>query len=353
MLLPRLFYYLFPAIFTIVVIIGLGQALSVLAASFLLAYLSFPLILKLEEFKIRRPLAALCVLFLLLATILMALAFVLPPLLTEARLFFLELPNIVRKTHLLVEQYAARWGYSLNVDAGVLSQLTKEYASTLGLNAIKGISTLVTGTFNGVVGILINLMNLLLFPIFFFHVTNDYENIKKSFWSFIPQPWYAPFRKIAEECNDIFRAFIRGQLIVVLFLSTTYALGLSLLKVPFGAVIGVLAGFLGLIPYLGSAIGILSALGVALAYGGGMGQLLAITALFGSLQTLEGLVITPKVVGDRVGLSPLWALIALIIGGNIGGLTGMFLAIPVGGICWRLLLRYKTGFHSNFDRIIR
>ena len=353
MLLPRLFYYIFPAVLLVIIIIGLGQALSILAASFLLAYLSFPLILKLEEFKIRRSFATLCILFVLLAIILSALAFVIPPLLTEARLFFMELPNIVQKTYHLIEQHAAGWGYSLNIDSGDLARLTKEYASTLGLNALKGISTLVTGTFSGVVGILINLMNLLLFPIFFFHVTNDYDKIKKNFWSFIPQPWYAPIREMAEECNAIFSAFIRGQLIVVLFLSTTYALGLSLLKVPFGAVIGAMAGFLSLIPYLGGAIGILSALGVALAYGAGVPQLLAIAALFGGLQTLEGLVITPKVVGDRVGLSPLWALVALIVGGNIGGLSGMFLAIPLGGIGWQLLLRYKNGFHQNFERIVR
>ena len=135
-------------------------------------------------------------------------------------------------------------------------------------------------------------------------------------------------------------------------MSTTYALGLSLLSVPFGAIIGAIAGFLSLIPYLGAAIGLLSALGVALAYGGGIGQLVAILVLFSGLQTLEGLLITPKVVGNRVGLSPLWALVALIIGGNIGGLTGMFLAIPLGGIGWQLLLRYKDGLHKNFHNII-
>ena len=352
MLMPRPFYFLFPVALATIVVIGLGQALSVLAGSFLLAYLSFPLILKLEECKLRRSYAALLVLLFLSTFILLTLAFILPPLIKESKLFFQELPNIVRKAMELVQYQAMEWGYSLDIASGDLARLSKEYASTLGLNALKGLSTLLTGTFNGALGVLLYLMNLILFPIFFFHVTNDYENISKQFWSFIPRQWYSPLREIAGECNTIFSAFIRGQLIVVLFLSTTFALGLSLLKVPFGVVIGAIAGFLCLIPYLGSAIGLLSALGVALAYGGGWGQLLAIVALFSTLQSLEGLIITPKVVGDRVGLSPLWALIALIVGGNLGGLVGMFLAIPLGGIGRQLLLRYREGLHANFENIV-
>ena len=352
MLLPRLFYFIFPTVFITIVIIGLGQALSSLTASFLLTYLSFPLILKLEQFRFRRAQATLCVLFLCLSLVLIVLAFILPPLLKESKLFFHELPNIVWRIYAFVEYHAAAWGYPLNIDSGDLAGITKEYASTFGLNAIKGLSTLLTGTFNGLVGVLIGLMNLLLFPIFFFHVTNDYEKIKSEFWAFIPRPWLTPIREIVQECNSIFSAFVRGQLIVVIFLSTTYAVGLSLLKIPFGAVIGVMAGLLSLIPYLGSAMGLLSALGVTLAYGGDWGLLLGVVALFSGLQTLEGLIITPKIVGNRVGLSPLWALIALIIGGNIGGLSGMFLAIPLGGIGWQLLLRYKAGLHKNFDHII-
>ena len=353
MLLPRTFYFVFPTTFIAVIVFGLGPALSTVAASFLMAYLLFPLILKLEQFKLKRSQAALSVLLLSLILILIVLAFILPPLLKESKLFFHELPNIVRQIYFFIERHATKWGYSLDLDSGNMALLTKEYASTLGINAIKGISSLLSKTFNGAVGILISLMNLFLFPIFFYHVTNDYEKINKQFWAFIPQPWYTPVREISKECNSIFSAFIRGQLIVVIFLSTTYALGLSLLNVPFGAVIGAIAGFLSLIPYLGAAIGLFSALGVALAYGAGWGQLLAILGLFSGLQTLEGLIITPKVVGNRVGLSPLWALIALIVGGNIGGLSGMFLAIPLGGIGWQLLLRYRTGFHKNFDHIIR
>ena len=352
MLMPRPFYFLFPLAFLSLIVIGLGQALSVLASSFLLAYLSFPLILKLEQCKLRRSYATLLVLLLLSTLIFLTLAFILPPLIQEAKLFFQELPNIVRRTIELIQYQAMEWGYSLDIASGDLAQLSKDYASTIGLNALKGLSTLVTGTFNGALGVLLYVMNLILFPIFFFHVTNDYENISRQFWSFVPRQWYTPLREMAQECNCVFSAFIRGQLIVVLFLSTTFALGLSLLKVPFGVVIGAIAGFLCLIPYLGSAIGLLCALGVALAYGGGWGQLLAILILFSTLQSLEGLIITPKVVGNKVGLSPLWALIALIIGGNLGGLMGMFLAIPLGGIGWQLLLRYKEGLHENFDHIV-
>ena len=349
---PRFFYFLFPATILGILLVGLGETLSIVATSFLAAYLTFPLIVKLESWKVPHSIAVLGILFLVLVLILLGLAFFVPLLLKEAQHFLKSLPEIIQRTAFLIENKSMDLGYPIAFDKNVLSNLAKEYKSIVGINTIKGITSFLKGTFSGIADILVALMNIFLFPIFFFHITGDYKKLVKGFWGMIPEPWRPSLREIAREVNDIFSAFIRGQLVVITLLGICYALTLSLLGVRFGIVIGVISGFLCLIPYIGPIAGLATAFSVALAYGATPFALGIIVVVFLGLQSLEGLVITPKVVGNRVGLSPLWALLALIVGGNIGGLAGMFLAIPLGGVIWRLVQRFDRNFKQHFSRLM-
>src|SRR5690606_4380183 len=124
-------------------------------------------------------------------------------------------------------------------------------------------------------------------------------------------------------------AFLRGQVMVGAILSAIYAAGLSVARLDLAVVIGILAGFGNMIPYVGTAIGIvLAALSLAMSWHGPW-QILVIAGTFVVAQVLEGFVITPRVVGEKVGLSPLAVMIALLVFGELFGFTGILLAVPL------------------------
>lgn len=135
--------------------------------------------------------------------------------------------------------------------------------------------------------------------------------------------------------DEVLSGFIRGQIIVAVCLAILYALGLGLSGIRFGVLIGVVAGLLFIVPYVGSVLGIIAATMVLLVDFSGWGQVAAVAATFAIAQLIEGYLLTPRIVGNRVGLNQLETLIAILVGGEIAGLTGLIMAIPAWGIIKR------------------
>ena len=146
-----------------------------------------------------------------------------------------------------------------------------------------------------------------------------------------PPRWRPDAAKRLDQADGVFSGYLRGQMLVASILAGLYCVGLSLLGIRFGIVIGLLAGFLNIVPYVGLLTGLTLSLTMAAVDFAGWGRLVGVLAVFGACQFAEGAFITPRVVGDKVGLSPLESIIALILGGEFGGLAGLVLAIPVAG----------------------
>jgi predicted PurR-regulated permease PerM len=208
----------------------------------------------------------------------------------------------------------------------------KTYLSDLPLGTLKSVGLVFGKALSGVVGLLLFVLNLLLIPIFFLHLISQYQLMGNSARSLVPvrsRPWFDSFLK---RSNQIVGGYFRGQFLVSLILGTLYGVGFWIVGLKFGFVIGVLTGFLNLIPFAGPLIGLVLASTVALANYEGASSFLSVWFVFAVVQGLEGFVITPKIVGDRVGLNALETMLALIIGGNLGGFVGMLVAIPLAGI---------------------
>jgi predicted PurR-regulated permease PerM len=141
--------------------------------------------------------------------------------------------------------------------------------------------------------------------------------------------------------DGVLGGFIRGQILVALCLAVLYSAGLLITGLRFGVVIGVTAGILSVIPYVGFLIGLLASAVVVLVDFSGWGLVFGVAATFGVSQLIEGYVLTPRFVGNRVGLNPLETLIAVLVGGEMGGFAGLLIAIPACGILKKTVILLK------------
>lgn len=335
-------------LFTVLVfcIWGLGSALFPLFISMGLSYLLFPLIKKLEKKGIKREYAVVCV-FLIIALILaLVTALVVPSLVRDTQDFVKELPRNSSKAIEKVEKFAIQMGYPVNLSKDSVGNFIKEQVSSLSGSVAKNITETLKSSFAGITKWLVAILNFFLIPLFFFYVINDYEKIINEMKSFIPKPFLFKFNDYIKLSDNVLSGYIRGQLLVAFVLGVLYAAGLSLVGLKFGALIGLMSGFLNIIPYVGFVLGFSVAILIALSNYTGVNLLIGVSAVFIVIQAIEGSYITPKLVGDKVGLSALTTMLALIIGGNLLGLTGMLLAIPTAAILKSILKEVKREYQK-------
>jgi len=311
---------------------GLGDALTPLIISFTFAYLFFPLIRSLEQKGINRNFSV--VFISIIFTFVLSLTFylVVPKLYSDSKAFIKELPQ--NSTRLLAKAELAAEKMDIDVDLSKdhLKEMVEDNISTISASILKSITKGFKGFFSSIVGLVLGILNIFLIPLFFFYVVNDYEKITKNISELIPNQFKPKLKKYLKLTNKVLSGFIRGQLLVALFLGTMYAIGLSIIGLRFGILIGLLSGFMCLIPYVGAIVGFATAIIFGLATDLELTRLFYVCILYGFAQVLEGNVITPKFVGNKVGLSAFTSVLALIIGGNLFGLVGMIIAIPMAAI---------------------
>lgn len=309
--------------------IGLGDALFPLLTSMGLAYLLFPVVQKLEALKIKREIAVLSVFLLFLCLVTVTFVLIIPSIYQDARSFLSALPNNMMIALQKVEAFALQFDIELPLDKASIVGLVKTYASQFTKETLLGITNVLKALFSNAIKSLIAVLNIFLFPLFFFYIINDYENISKAIEKLIPRKMLKPVHDFGHQTNLILNGYIRGQLMVASILAILYALGLTSIGLQFGFLIGILTGFLSIFPYAGFTIGFLSAITVCLATNSSFMVLLSVVGIFIFIQLLESFIITPKLVGDKLGLSTLTTMLALIIGGNLAGFIGILLAIPI------------------------
>lgn len=323
---------------------GLGDALTPLLISFLLAYLLFPLIQFLEKKGISRQLAVSGVFLSSLIFLGLVVALILPGLINDSKVLMNELPKSSAHAFQKVENFAQGLGLDLKISKDTLAGYIKEHLSELSGNIIKGLTDGIQSSFSSAVSWILAILNFFLIPLFFFYVIHDYEKIVEGLQSFIPLKARPKLSRYLALCNQVLSGYVRGQLLVALSLGVLYALGLSIVGLRFGVLIGLFSGLISIIPYAGFTLGFLTAITIALANDAGIAPLLGVCAVYIVVQALEGTLITPKLVGNKVGLSSLATMLALIIGGNVMGLMGMLLAIPIAAIIKTLIHDLKSEY---------
>ncbi|MBS7663346.1 AI-2E family transporter [Pseudomonas lalucatii] len=313
----------------------------------LLAYLGDPMVDRLERWKLSRTWGVILV-FVLFGLIFALMLLVLVPMLGKQLLRLYELtPQMLD----WAQHQALPWVQAqLGLGDGFwrFDQLKAALSGHLGKTTdILGL-VLSQATASGL-ALVAWLANLLLIPVVTFYLLRDWDLMLARLRGLLPRSREGLVVKLFGECHEVLGAFLRGQLLVMLALGLLYAAGLMLVGLELGLLIGLLAGLASIVPYLGVVVGIAAALAAGLfQFGVEPYPLLAIAAVFTVGQLLEGMLLTPWLVGDRIGLHPVAVIFAIMAGGQLFGFSGVLLALPVAAVIM-VLLRHAHDFYKQSD----
>lgn len=188
---------------------------------------------------------------------------------------------------------------------------------------------------------------VVLIPIIAFYFLLDWDRMLDSFRRLIPRRYEEQTLVIVKECHSVLGAFVKGQFLVMVLLGVVYAMGLQLIGLEVGLIIGMVAGLCSIIPYLGFAVGIIAAVIASLfQFGIDWMQLLLVGVVFMIGQAVEGYILQPFLLGDKIGLSPVAVVFAVLAGAQLGGILGMLIALPVAAVIV-VLLRHAREFYEN------
>lgn len=194
---------------------------------------------------------------------------------------------------------------------------------------------------------LANILSVLaITPIVAFYMMRDWQKIVTRIDDLLPRRQAPTIRMLLGQIDAAIAGFIRGQSLVCLCLGGFYAIGLSLVGLDFGFVIGMTAGFLSFVPYVGTIFGLISGLSIAFFQFDAIQDVMMVLAVFGIGQVLEGYVLTPRLVGESVGLNAVWVMFALMAGASLLGFVGLLLAVPVAAIIG-VLIRFAVSRYKN------
>lgn len=315
----------------------LGPILAPFVAAGILAYICNPLVQRLSAWKVPRTLAVVLVMGGLILLSGLLLLIMLPLLEKEISLFVTRLPDWIEALRTRLLPQLQQWfGVSVEWDSQALKKLLLSHWQSAGGVAGKLLPWL--GNSGGaLVGALVS---LLLIPVAMFYLLRDWETLVARLDELVPRHWHARVREIAGEVDDVLAEFLRGQIAVMLLMSLFYVAALWLAGLEFALPIGILAGMLVFVPYLGMILGLALATLAAVMQFPDFGGVLWVWVAFGAGQLLEGMLVTPWLVGDRIGLHPLAVIFALLAFGQVFGFFGLLLALPLSAI---LLVALRHG----------
>ena len=244
---------------------------------------------------------------------------------------------------------------SLDLFEGLRATLSEEDVERLRSGLSSNIGAMLGwlgGVLKGLVGgglALFNLLALLFVtPIVAFYLLRDWDRIVETVDGLLPREHLHTIRQQARIVDETLAGFVRGQASVCLILGTFYAVALTLAGLDFGFVIGFLAGLISFIPYVGSTFGLIASVGLALVQFDEFLRVALVAAIFFGGQAIEGNVLTPKLVGDRVNLHPVWVIFSLFAGGALFGFVGLLLAVPVAAVIG-VLVRFAIAQYRDSD----
>jgi predicted PurR-regulated permease PerM len=315
----------------------LSPILTPFVAAAILAYICNPLVRRLVAVKLPRAAAVLMVMVFLLLLFAGLLLIMLPLLEKEISLFMVRLPDLIETLRAgLLPKLQLWFGAELQWDSVLLKNWLLSHWQSAG-----GVAEKLLPWLSSSGGKILNVvMNLLLIPVAMFYFLRDGGLMAAKFDALIPRHWHAKVREISAEVDLVLAEFLRGQISVMLLMSAFYSLVLWAVGLEFALPIGIVAGMLVFIPYLGMVIGLLLATLAAVMQFTELSSVLWVWGVFGAGQLLEGTLVTPWLVGERIGLHPLAVIFALLAFGQLFGFFGVLLALPMSAI---LLVALRHG----------
>lgn len=325
---PQTFFWLGVFAFLTICVWLLGSVLAPFLTGMAIAYLLDPAVSWLSR-RMPRSLASLIVLvgFALLVT---SVIVVLSPMIAKQFSGFMEnLPHYIeRASQITNDTIDKAMGRLSPADAEKVREAAGSQVGAL-LTASR---TVLERLWSGGLALIDIVTFMVITPVVAFYCLRDWPQITEKFNALLPRKHAKKLRQMMSEFNMRLAGFVRGQLLVCLSLGAMYAVMLTVVGLNFGLAIGLMAGVLSFIPYVGTFVGFVSSVGVALVQYDDLQMPIVVVGLFFLGQFIEGNFLTPKLVGERIGLHAVWVIFALMAGGKLFGFTGMLLAVPVAAL---------------------
>ncbi len=324
----------------ILVLYVLGDVLLPFVAGIALAYLLDPLASRLERLGLSRLWATILVIVAVLSAFILSLMLLAPILSDQLAAFAQRLPEYAGRLQELARERGAPLLERLGAaQGGEAQRQLGDFAS----QAVAWIGRVAQSALAGGRAIANFVSLLVITPVVAFYMLLDWDRMIATVDGWLPRDHRDTLRRLGREMDGAIAGFVRGQSLVCLLLGTYYAVGLGLMGLNFGILIGMISGLLTFIPYVGSFVGLILAVGVAIVqFWPDWKMPLIALAIFASGQFLEGNFLSPKLVGDAVGLHPVWLMFALVAFGSLFGFVGLLLAVPLAavvGVLARFALR--------------
>ncbi len=304
----------------------LGPILAPFVIGAVFAYIGDPAVNWMVSRRVPRTLAVLLVIIALGLT-LIALALILVPMVyREGVLLMRRLPDLVEMFNAQVAPLLqARLGIELQLESAQFRQLIAD-----NWTSAQDIVPIVLGHLKtGGIAVLAFVANLFLIPLVMFYLLQEWPRILVELERIVPRPWLERTMRIINDIDSVMSEFLRGQLSVMMLLAVFYSLGLWLAGLNFWLPVGVVTGLLVFIPYVGFGGGLILAILAALLQAEGWPLLAGVAAVYGIGQVVESFVLTPYLVGERIGLHPLAVIFALMAFGQLFGFVGVLVGLPV------------------------
>jgi predicted PurR-regulated permease PerM len=342
-------FWLIGLVVFLVVLFFLRSVLLPFVLGMAIAYFLDPVCDRMEMWKVPRWLATVIVLVLFLIACIVALMLIVPVFTTQLSDLIARLPAYADVLKGWIERMLAL--LQARVDPALLEKLKDTIEGSSG-KAVAWFAQAAGGLLTQGAAIANLIALVVITPVVAFYLLRDWDVMVETVDGWLPRRHAAVIRQLTGEVNRTLAGFLRGQGLVCLVLGAFYAVGLTLAGLEFGVVIGLLAGLLTFIPYAGSIFGLLISVGLAALQFDEWVRVAIVAVIFFVGQALEGNVLTPMLVGGRVGLHPVWVIFALLAFGALFGFVGVLIAVPaaaVMGVAVRFGLKLYLGSHYYDD----
>lgn len=330
---------------SLVLIYFLQPILGPFLAGIIIAYLGDPLVDRLEKMRLNRTVGVLIVFLVFTSVLVAAVLVVLPLIARELSSLISDIPAFLTWLQTTVSPWLiSQFGidpFDVKFDS-VAAQVMENWQKAGGVvGTILSQITQSSFAFLGAIGV------IALTPVVAFYIMRDWDDIMLKIREMMPREIEPTFVSLARECDEVLGAFLRGQLLIMFLLGCIYAIGLYLVGLDLAILIGMLAGLASIVPYLGFFVGIIAAAVAAMFQFHDPLYLGYVAIVFGIGQALEGWVLTPWLVGDKIGLHPVAVIFAVLAGGQLFGFVGILLALPVAAVVMVFIRHLHASYISS------
>jgi predicted PurR-regulated permease PerM len=322
----------------------LAPVLTPFVVGAVLAYALHPLVERLARRRMPRLLAVVLVEVAALMLALALLLLIVPVLVKEVPLLKAQVPPLLDRLNQTLTPWLAQFGITIAFD---LASLKAWATKVLDANLEDWLAAALSSARIGGSVVLSLIGNAILVPVVLFYLLADWPHLVSRVQELVPPRWRAATLSFLNDCDDVLGQYLRGQLLVMLVLAAYYAIALALAGFELALPLGVFTGLAVAVPYVGFGIGlVLASLAALLQFGVGKGLLL-VALVYGIGQLIEGFFLTPRLVGERIGLSPLTVIFALLAFGTLFGFVGVLVALPASAVMLVAVRRMRAAYVSS------